>query len=186
MITAAAVIRQTDRALRPVARMQAEHFAMQTTNEIIADTVAAYIDGSQCTYDDFAAILYDENGRVSTDEALPSGINRVQSDLTRLINNQLENGMSSPSYIPIGSLTDSYMLAGKGPRLKIRVCPAREASVKLVSSFDSAGMNQTRHRITAVIHVSLTSSLPLYSFDTEADFEFLIAENIIVGSVPFS
>ena len=44
-------------------------------------------------------------------------------------------------------------------------------------------MNQTCHKISALITVEIESSLPLYSFSTEVSFEFLFAENIIVGEV---
>jgi len=30
----------------------------------------------------------------------------------------------------------------------------------------------------------MESSLPLYSFDTKSEFEFLIAQTVIVGDVP--
>ena len=178
-------VRRTDRALRPVAAMQAEHFAKLSTSRIIGETVAEYLREGNIGYDDLAVIIRDENGHPSAVETLPSVINRVQSELTVLINERLEAGKNTASEIPLGSLADSAFLAGKGPRLKIRVCPLREAEVMLRSSFDSAGMNQTRHRITAVINVELTSSLPIYSFRTEAQFEFLLAESVIVGNVPF-
>ena len=76
------------------------------------------------------------------------------------------------------------MLAGKGPDIKIRICPAEKITVRLKSSFDSAGINQTAHRISAVVTAEVRSSLPIYSFETEVEFEFLLAETIIIGEVP--
>ena len=52
------------------------------------------------------------------------------------------------------------------------------------SEFESAGINQTKHRILALIKVKMTSSTPLNSFETNSEFEFLIAENIIIGETP--
>lgn len=174
----------TDKAVRPVASMQAEHFSLLTTNEVIEKAAAEYLEENSCTYSDFAAVIYDESGHSAAIEALPHNINKVQSELTLMINRELEKNSKASVKIPLGSLTGSYMLAGKGPHIRLRICPARKASVKLKSSFTSAGNNQTCHRISAEVTAEIKSSLPLYNFETTAEFEFLLAESIIVGEVP--
>lgn len=173
----------TDKAIRPVASMQAEHFSLLTTNQVIEEAAAEYLEENACTYSDFATVIYDSSGRAAAVEAVPQNINKVQSGLTLMINRQLENS-EDYAEIPIGSLTGSYMLAGKGAKIRLRICPARKAAVKLKSSFTSAGNNQTCHRISAEVTAEIKSSLPLYSFETTTEFEFLLAESIIVGEVP--
>ena len=175
---------KTDKAVHPVAAMQAEHFAGSSANRIISEAVVEYIEDNRFTYGDFAAVLYDENGNTVSVEALPYNINKAQSELTILINKRLNGSSECSTSIPLGSLTGSYMLAGKGPHIKLRVCPVGNASVSLKSDFSSAGVNQTCHRIYAVITAEMRSSVPLYSFDTKVSFEFLLAESIIVGEVP--
>ena len=182
LLIAAAV--KADKSLRPVAAMQAEHFAVSSTNEIIGETVSDYLSENKFTYSDFSAVLYDESGKAVSIETIPYNINKVQSDLNTRINKALSISNAHTERIPVGSLTGSYVLVGKGPEIKIKVCPAGSADVKLKSSFESAGINQTCHRISAVVNVQLQSSVPLYSFSSSASFEFLIAENILVGSVP--
>lgn len=174
----------TDKAVRPVASMQAEHFSLLTTNESIEQAVSEYLEKNSCTYSDFSAVIYDESGRPAAIEAIPYNINKVQSELALMINRELEKNSKDSVKIPLGSLTDSYMLAGKGPYIRLRICPAQKASVKLKSSFTSAGNNQTCHRISAEVTAEIKSSLPLYNFETTAEFEFLLAESIIVGEVP--
>lgn len=143
-----------------------------------------YLSESEYCYSDLAAVLCDETGRPAAVEALTFNINRIQSDLTVLINDRLANERNSSAEIAAGTLTGSYLLTGRGPRIKVRVCPAGEATVTLKSEFDSAGINQTRHRIYAVISADLVSSVPFYSFETCEEFRFLIAETVIVGEVP--
>lgn len=173
-----------EKSIRPYAVMQAEHFAQKTANEVIEHSVAEYLDKNKFTYSDFAAVLYDENKRIASVETMPYTINKVQSELTLLINTQLGLSGKRSAKISLGSLTGSYLLTGKGPKLKVRVAPIGVADVELKSEFSVAGLNQTRHRISAVIHVKMTSSVPLYSFETASDFEFILAENILVGAVP--
>lgn len=177
---------KTDKAVRPVAEQQAEHFSKQTANEIISEAVSGYLTENRYTYSDFAAVLYDESGNAVSIEAVTYNINKVQSELTSCINSDLTEAGNTSAEIPLGSLTDSYLLAGKGPHIRIRVCPARAATVKLTSSFTGAGVNQTCHRISAVVTADISSSIPLYSFETQTSFEFLLAENVIVGEVPES
>lgn len=175
---------RTDHAVRSVAALQAEHHASAFANRIIGEAVSDYIDENNFTYVDFAAVLYDGNGSVVSVEAIPLNINRIQSELTVTINNRLSNADNDTAEIPIGSLTESYLLVGKGPSIKLRICPAAKASVELKSSFTSAGVNQTCHRISAVVNAELTSSVPLYSFDTSVCLEFLLSESILIGDVP--
>lgn len=175
---------RTDRAVRPVAAMQAEHFAEITANEIIESAVSEYLEENRFTYSDFAAVLYDEKGNTVSVESIPYNINKVQSEIGLLINENLKKNGKKYTEIPLGSLTNSYLLTGKGPHLRLRVCPVGAAETRLKSDFSSAGINQTRHRISAVISVKMTSSVPLYSFDKELSFEFLLAENILMGNVP--
>ncbi|MCM1133128.1 MAG: sporulation protein YunB [Ruminococcus flavefaciens] len=178
------VLFRTEKAVRPVAEMQSEQIARQTANRIITETVSDYIAENNYTYSDFANIICDTDGRAVSVEAIPVNINRVQSELTAEINRRLSDNGSISAEIAVGSLSGSYLLAGRGPVVDVRICPAGEAEVSLKSSFDSAGVNQTRHRIYAEISANLISSIPLYSFETEESFEFLIAETVIVGDVP--
>lgn len=175
---------KAERAMRPVAAMQAEQYARRSANEILASVVSEYLEESQYTYSDFAAVLYDENGRVTSVESIPYNINRAQSELTAKVNRRLESSTDKTAAISVGTLTGKYLLAGKGPKLKIRICPNGEAETELKSTFESAGINQTSHRISAVITVKISSSMPLYSFETEVSFEYLLAESVIVGNVP--
>ncbi len=184
IILLVAAIVKADRALRPVASMRAEHFALLNTNEVIEKAVSDYLSENEWSYGDFSTIVYNGSGEPVSIAANPYNINKVQSELTLIINRRLESAGENYHRIAIGSLTGSYIFAGKGPDIRIRVCPMGSAQVELLSSFDSSGINQTRHRLTAAVTVNVSSSLPLYEFETQADFEFLIAENVIIGSVP--
>lgn len=175
---------KTDKALRPAAAAKAEYFARTTAEKAVSESVNEYLNKNQFTYSDFAAVLYDENGSPVSIEAIPSNINRVQSELIILIRKKFSRMSDSTHRISAGDLTGSYMLAGKGPDIKIRICPAEKISVRLKSTFDNAGINQTSHRISAVVRTEIKSSLPIYSFSTEMEFEFLLAETVIIGEVP--
>ncbi|MBQ6182112.1 MAG: sporulation protein YunB [Ruminococcus sp.] len=183
-VTGAVLWHKAEKAIGPVAEMQAEKYAKRSSNEIISSVVSEYLDETRYTYSDFSAVMHDEAGRVVSVEAVPYNINKAQSELALRVNHDLKEAMEGTMEIPVGTLTGKYLFAGKGPRLKLKLCPAGEAEVSLKSTFESAGINQTSHSITAVINVEISSSMPMYSFVTEVSFEYLIAESIIVGEVP--
>lgn len=184
LVLLTAALLSAEKAVKSAAVMQAEYFSRLTANKIISSAVSDYLDENRYTYNDFAAVLYDEEGKAVSIEAVTYNINKIQAELTMQINNEFEKSGNTSAEIPLGSLTDSYLLAGKGPHISLRICPVRDASVRLTSSFTSAGMNQTCHRISAMVTVDINSSIPLYSFDTQTSFEFLLAESVIVGEVP--
>ncbi len=183
IVTAAFLIR-LEFSVQQSAKIQAENAARLAADRIIAESVSDIIEKNEYTYSDFAAVLYDENGRASSVEALTVNINRVQAELSEEINRRFAENSDADAKIAMGSLSGSYLLSGRGPMISVRVCPVGKASVSLKSTFDSAGINQTRHRIYAEISMELISSLPIYSFETTENFELLIAETIIVGDVP--
>lgn len=179
-----AVSIKTEQAVAPIAKRQAEYYSKLTANEIISEAVSEYIKENQYTYGDFAAVLYDENGRAVSIEMLTFNVNKVQAELTQMINKRLAKSRDNSASIPVGSLTESYLLAGRGPDIRLRICPASEAKVELRDSFEGAGMNQTCHKISALITVEIESSLPLYSFSTEVSFEFLLRKILLWERFP--
>ena len=98
---------KTDKALRPAAAAQAEIFARTTAEKAVSESVAEYLSENEFTYSDFAAVLYDENKNPVSIEAIPSNINRVQSELTLLIQKNFSQMSDSSHCIPAGSLTGS-------------------------------------------------------------------------------
>ena len=152
-----------EKKIRPYAVLQAEHFAQKTANEIIEHSVSEYLEQNKFTYTDFAAVLYDEKKKIASVETIPYTINKTQSELSLLINKELEVSGKRTAKIALGSLTSSFLLTGKGPKINIRVSPIGVADVTLKSDFSEAGINQTRHRISAFVSVKMTSSVPLQS-----------------------
>ena len=56
--------------------------------------------------------------------------------------------------------------------------------MELKSSFESAGINQTRHQIYMEIRTSAYSYLTGMSSTTEVSTDVAVAETVIVGEVP--
>ncbi|MBP3379638.1 MAG: sporulation protein YunB [Ruminococcus sp.] len=173
-----------EKDIRPSAEMRSQQAARSTANQLISAAVADCMAENEYTYESFATILYDETGRAAAVETLSVNVNRIRSELTERINKELAENADIQAKIPLGDLGNSYLFAGKGPKIKLRISSAGSASVDLQSSFESTGINQSCHRITAEITVTLVSALPMYDFETTESFSLLLAESVIVGDIP--
>ena len=171
-------------SLKPVIRQQACHFAEKEASELIESCISEFLDRNKYCYSDYAAVLYNDRKQVTSIETISYAVNKTQSELTLAINSKLRQIGCKSTEIPLGSLTKTFLLNGKGPKIHIKITPVGCTTVRLKSELVSAGINQTKHRITAVIGINMSSSTPLISFSTASEFEFLIAESVIIGEVP--
>lgn len=171
-------------SLKPVVKKQAEHFAEKEAAELIESCVSEYLSENKYCYSDYTSVIYNDKKQVTSIETISYTINKTQSELAFAINQKLKKVSGKSAEIPLGSLTKTFILNGKGPKIHIKIAPVGCAEVKLKSELMSAGINQTKHRITAVITINMTSSTPLLSFCINSEFEFLIAESVIIGEVP--
>ena len=60
------------------------------------------------------------------------------------------------------------------------------ASVKLISALESAGVNQTCHTIRAEVTAEIQAAIPFSQTTAQVHYSCLITETVIVGSVPES
>ena len=86
--------------------------------------------------------------------------------------------------IPIGTLTGSSLLAGRGPTVKVKMQSVGSTTASFRNTFSSAGINQTRHQILLDVTVSVSILLPGFRTSTKVSNEISVAETVIVGSVP--
>jgi len=86
--------------------------------------------------------------------------------------------------VPLGSLFDFDLLWAKGPVVEVHCLVAGTVSTGVRSEFESAGINQTLHRILLDVEVPLTVLLPGSRGQTTARLTLCAAETVIVGKVP--
>ena len=86
--------------------------------------------------------------------------------------------------IPLGTLSGSAFLAGRGPGLSVRMQSTGSCSARFENQFSHAGINQTTHQILLCIDVSVSILLPGFRTSTDVSNSFAVAETVIVGEVP--
>lgn len=135
-------------------------------------------------YNDFVSIQKDSQGKIvsiTSNTMLLNTLARILVDgVQKKVAGIAENGVD----IPLGSLSGWTLLTGKGPDINIGVRPYQDVTCKFVSEFESAGINQTRHKIVLVVEANFTIVLPTATTTVANTVEVLVAESIIVGEVP--
>ena len=77
-------------------------------------------------------------------------------------------------------------LSGFGPRLEVQILPVGAVHTSFDTEFETAGINQTRHKIFLNLRATVSLIVPTGSQLVEVTSTVPIAESIIVGEVPES
>ena len=79
------------------------------------------------------------------------------------------------------------ILAAYGPELKMRIIPAGyTVPPRLVDSFSTAGINQTRHKIYLSLTAKVKLIVPFKSRTIDVHADVPVTEVVILGRVPRS
>ncbi len=159
--------------------LKAKAIATRAVNSSISDVVMNSI-----VYDDLINIVTDELGNISMIQANSLEINNLSKDLAQTTENKIEEYGKNGVSIALGSFTGIPFFVGLGPSIKLNVTPIGSVFSTFSSEFETAGVNQTIHRIYLNINANVGVVLPLYTKRFTTSQNVLIAESIIVGSVP--
>ena len=167
-----------------VAASLARTQVMNVTSDLINDAIARQIEAGEIAYDRMVYFEKDLDGRITALKTNMSLVNRLKTDTLNRINDEILALDSDHIGIPMGSLILPELLAGKGPRINVRVLSIRNSEADFESHFSEAGINQTLHQLAMVVRVDVAV---LVLGKTEAftvQSEVVVAETVIVGTVP--
>ncbi len=190
LILALAIVLATmiffDIKMRPVIDTFSEYQAKNLATRIINDAVVAELEENHVRYNDLVNISKDADGTIASMETDAVTVNILKSRLTTSILDRLSDIGAAEIKVNIGTLLGNPMLMGRGPTLPFRIAPASEVSAQFSHSFESAGINQTRHRITLEVDVAVTAMIAGHSSRVEVPCNFIIIDTILIGKVPES
>lgn len=173
-----------DLALRDAFYNIAEVRAVQLATDAITGTIQKEVKEEGFRYRDFIYIHKDNQGRVSMIEANTVKVNEVIAVTTAAIQETLENLRWQPFDIPLGEVLGIPMLANYGPRINYNVLPVGAVRVDIIDKFETAGINQTRHKIYLSFNTNVRIVIPSRSGRADVAIKMPLAESVIVGMVP--
>ena len=136
------------------------------------------------SYSDLVSIEKNADGEITLIAANSMIINKLARDMAQSTETYIEKMGEQDVKIPIGTLSGSPLLAGKGFKVTIRVLPLGSVKCQFVSEFETAGINQTRHKIYLDVVATISIVLPTSRSIVKTNTPVLVSESIIVGKVP--
>lgn len=170
--------------MRPILTSLATTQVSNMVNRIVSEAVDEAIDSGNITYSDLITFEKDNEGRITAIYSNMAAFNRLQSNILDIILARIDQVSARELSIPVGSLSGSVLLAGRGPRISVRMESVGSSSANFENEFTSAGINQTKHQIVLNIDVAVSILLPGFSTATTVSNSVTVAETVIVGSVP--
>ncbi len=180
------VVSYIESFFEPIIRTMAVSRSEVLLSQEIANEINETMAESGITYGDIISFVTDRDGRINAMTTNIVTANQLKSSLALSILTRITNVDETELGIPVGNLTGISILAGRGPEMKVKVIPIGSVQTELSSQFVSAGINQTQHRIIMEVTSNVDIILPSETVSTTVSVNVVIAETVIVGSVPES
>lgn len=145
---------------------------------------ALFLSFSATTYSDIIRIDKNDRGEIVLLQANSLLINEIAKSMSSNTEFFLSTIVEQGIDIPLGTLSNMTIFSGKGPNINIVFTPLPTVACVFKSEFETAGINQTRHKIYLEILTSITIIIPTATKIIDLTNQILICENIIVGQIP--
>lgn len=174
------VERNLTRVVLSLAQAQARAMAVRILNESAAELLST----GAVTYDALMNVVSDTSGQVRLIQANTPEMNRLAAQVSLLAQSKLQDARDQVVRIPLGSALGLTLFAGAGPRIEVRVLPVGSVHADFLTTFQSAGINQTRHQVSLVLTAQVQLVIPTGAKTVSVNTQVAMAESIIVGEVP--
>lgn len=170
--------------IRPMVTRLAESRATNRVNRIVAEAVSDAVASGQVDCSRLITFEKDSGGKVTALRSNMPEFNRLQTLISDAVLERLSEMSPVDLSIPLGTLTGSNLLAGRGPYIHVRTQSVGTATAKLRNALTAAGINQTKHQVLLDVEVYVTVLLPGFATSVQVNNELCVAETVIVGNVP--
>jgi len=168
-------------------RQLATEMALSDASDIITTAVNATIQTKMSEgdfgYDHFVTLEKDNNGNISAITTNMTRINHLSSEILKDVIKAADNGRLDIR-IPIENLLGSNLLLGKGPEVPVDIIMLTSSRTEYRNVLETASINQTKHQILLRVIVDVDVLVPWETVSTQVECDVLIAETVIVGTVP--
>ncbi|GAF24835.1 hypothetical protein MTY_0163 [Moorella thermoacetica Y72] len=166
-------------ALEAVAATQARWVATEAMQQAVLDKITG-----QVSYNNLIQPGNSDGGQVVFMQADALGISRLQAAAQLAIQERLARLQGKTYYLPLGQILGLKLLAAYGPPVPLRFVPMGTVKVNVGDTFESAGINQTCHRIYLQAESEVQVVAPFSREKVQVATTIPVAEAIIVGPVP--
>ena len=135
-------------------------------------------------YDDIINIEKDADGNITMIRSDTVKQNYLASQVVLKCDKRLSDLEDLGVKIPLGYLTNNVMFYNMGPKITVKMQQIGNITTSYESEFQSAGINQTRHKIYLNLTTTMRVIVPFNSKEVEVTCQIPVSDTIIVGKIP--
>ncbi len=140
--------------------------------------------GSNYDFNSLFTVVKDEKGEIQMITTDAFTFNKISTVIVDNVSYFLTDYISKGVEVPIGVFTGIRILSGYGKKIKMPLLTVNSVKCDIISKFEEAGINQTKHSI----YVNIVPDVFVVTrFSTKRltdTVTVLMYENIIIGKVP--
>ena len=152
---------------------------MRASTAIAVNDAVYYTLSDTMRYDDLVTVTRNDTGDIVAISANSLKINKIARDTASISQSNLKNLSLNGIPVPLGAL-----FAGLGPSIHFRIIPVSSVSCGFSSSFESVGINQTKHSIYLNVVADISIVMPSSTENFAVATDILIGESVVVGAIP--
>ncbi len=157
---------------------------MRASTTVAVNDAVYYTLSDGMRYEDLVSIERNQNGDITALAANALKINKIARDTASISQANLKNLSLNGIPIPLGALTGIEAFAGLGPSIHFRIIPVSSVSCGFSSTFESVGINQTKHSIYLRVIADISIVMPSRTENFAVTTDVLVGESVIVGEIP--
>ena len=169
--------------IEPIVSTKALAISRTRGTRVINEAVEDVLREEEVSYLDIITTTRDKDGNVMSLSANMVKVNTIKSKVSLKIASLIKGEYKSFG-IPLGNLSGTYLLSGRGPKINVKLLLADSVTTTLESTVEEMGINQSRHKIEMIINLKMAVILLRKQKSVDISDRVLIADTIIVGKVP--
>lgn len=171
---------RTSPMLREVAQSELESIAFDIVGRVVEEELAR----EDVDYGDLVNVERDSEGKVSAITANMQKLNLLKLRIANRLSEEMFIRTEDTIKIPLGNLSGIDFLTGMGPDVKFRTMWVSSVDGEFSNSFESAGINQTRHQIMLDFTINVGMMFAGREIGVDVGTSVCVAETVIVGDIP--
>ncbi len=152
------------------------------TTQAVNEAVLSVLQGVD--YADFVTVEKNSQNEVVLITANSNSVNQLARNASIVTQGKINTLFQQAISIPLGTLSGIPLLSQLGPDVNIVIDPVGTVQCSFVSHFETAGINQTLHRIYLNVSSTVDVIIPSSHQVVQIDTPILVCETVIVGKVP--
>ncbi|MBQ4105509.1 MAG: sporulation protein YunB [Clostridia bacterium] len=150
----------------------------------IDNAVSVVLKNAEIDYDSLVMASRADDGSITSLQTNSAEINILKSQLSLAVTEEIRKDHTASVGVPAGAFTGLVLLSDIGPDIRVKLTLGGSAVTTIKSEFNSAGINQTVHRIYMIVDADISLTCPIIAYETNVISEYELCQTVIVGSTP--